>query len=166
GMRRIVMRPQRIDRPGEIFERVAQMRHFPVEDRAYIAVGVVEKIAAAIISVHDADFLRRRRRIALQPADRGARDGLRLAFILLDHLFPALDFVFPTLVRRARAFEIAYAQRLRIGTGNAPKDGEELLPDLGAMCAIGIRREDRADKSILDLRHDEEWAFKCSVAEL
>ena len=91
------MRPERIERPGEVFQRIAQMRHFPIEDGTNITGCVVKEIAAAIVTVDNGNLLRRRRRMALQPADRRARNGLRLAFVLVDDVLPARKLMAPAM---------------------------------------------------------------------
>ena len=155
---------QRIERPGEILERVAQMRHFPIEDRPDIAVRIGEEISRAIVAMHDRDFLRRRRWVAPQPADGGPRDRLGLALVFVDHLFPAREFVAPARARIARTVEIAETDIGGIGFCDAPQDAPELLSDLLAMFAIGIGCEDRTRAAIRNFFHDEERPLeRCCV---
>jgi hypothetical protein len=78
--------------------------------------------------MHDGNFLRRRWRIALEPADRRPGDRLRFALILVDLAFPAFDFMLPGI--RARAFEVIESDLVGISLGDLAKRREELMPDL------------------------------------
>ena len=75
-----------------------------------------QEIAGAIVAMHDGDLLRRRRRIALQPADRRAHDRLRFALVLVDHFFPARHFVQRRNAHVARLRD----RRGRLHLGSAP----------------------------------------------
>ena len=78
------------------------MRHLPIEHRANRPRGIEQEVAGAIVAVHDGNALRRRRRIAPHPTDRGANDRLRLEFVLVDDLFPLRELLRPSGVRLRR----------------------------------------------------------------
>src|SRR5580698_5232328 len=109
------MRPQGIERPAQIFQRIAQMRHFPVEDGADFAVGIEQEIARAVVAMHDANLLRRWRRIALEPANGRACDRLRLALVLVDHLLPACYLVAPAELTVRWSVEVTKIDGVRLG---------------------------------------------------
>src|SRR6185437_14739499 len=93
-------------------------------------------------------------------AQRGARYGLRLAFVFVDDFLPAVHLMQPAFCGIAFAFEIAKAHLVDIGARDAAEIGEELPADLFPQRAIRIGREDGADLAILDLLHHEEGAIE------
>ena len=141
------------------------MGHLPVQDGADLAVAVEEEIAGAIVAMDDAEFLGRRRRIAPEPADRRQRDRLRFQRIFTDHLLPTLEFVPPAIRSRACAVQIAKADGVRVRAGDAAENVPELRADLVAMGAIGIGGQDRGDRAVLDLLHDEEGPLERAAVQ-
>src|ERR1044072_2557243 len=132
------------------------MSHFPVQNCANASLRVVEKISGSVVAVHNGDFLSGRWRGAVQPANGGARNRLRLPLIFVDDALPALCFVLPTAF--ARPFQVAEPDLVRVGRRNAPEDGKELLTHLLAIGTIGIGQQDGCHGTVLDLSHDDEGA--------
>ena len=87
--------PGLVERPGEVLERVAEMRHLPVEDAVDLAVVAIEEVTDAVVAVDDGNALRRERRVRAEPADRGPDDGLRAQLFFVDDGFPAGQLVLP-----------------------------------------------------------------------
>src|SRR5258708_14804158 len=76
------------------------MSHLPIEDSVDLPLLVEEKISGPVIAVDDAYFLRRPRRIAAHPSNRGADYRLRNQFIRVEHAFPVVELAFPTTLGR------------------------------------------------------------------
>ena len=87
------------ERPGDVLERIAEVRHLPVEDAEDLAAAV-EEVAGAVVAVHHRDPRRRRRRMAAQPADAGRGDRLRLELALrVDDAGPVVELAPPAVGR-------------------------------------------------------------------
>src|SRR4029453_8885958 len=87
----VKMIPQRVKTPGEILQRIAKMRHLPIEHGEDAPATVVQEIARAVAARPDGYFLRRFWRIAAQPAHRRACDRLRVPFVTFDHRLPGVQ---------------------------------------------------------------------------
>ena len=114
------------------------MRHLPIEHRADRARPIEQKIAGAIVAVHDRDALRRRRWIAPHPANGRAHDRLRLELVLVDTFSHLSSSRSPRRVRRGCRMP-RQLRRRHIARAMLPEDREELLADLAA----DARRKDR-----------------------
>src|SRR5258708_24934222 len=89
--------PNTIQAPAQVFERIAKMSHFPIEDSVDAARFVEEKISGSVVAVDDANFLRGGRRIAAHPANCGADYRLRNQLVGIEHPFPVVKFALPAL---------------------------------------------------------------------
>src|SRR5471030_2022330 len=120
------------------------MRHLPIQDGANVSRIVDQEISGAIVAMHHADLLSRRRWIALQPAQGRASDRLWFAFVLVDDLLPARYFVHRGLMDILGALEVTETDLVRIGCGDISQNGEKLPSDLLAVFAVGIGTHDAA----------------------
>src|SRR4029434_5363210 len=75
--------PHGIEAPAEVFQRVAQVGHLPVEHAVDLACRIEEEVAGPVVAVDDREFLRGRWWVGLQPADRGPGDRQRLGLVLV-----------------------------------------------------------------------------------
>src|SRR5271157_4107544 len=98
----IVLRPapDAIEAPAQILERIAKVRHFPIEDAMDAPLLVVEKIACSVVSMHDAYLLRGRRRIAAHPSNRGTHYRLRNQLVGVENPLPIIELTLPALIGR------------------------------------------------------------------
>src|SRR4029079_824466 len=64
--------------PPEVFDRVAEMREFPVEHRND-AVGTDDEVAEAVVAVPELRRAARRGRVRLEPSQPELECGMRLA---------------------------------------------------------------------------------------
>ncbi len=99
------------------------MGHLPVEYAVDLALDVIEEVAGAVIAMHHADLLGRRRRMGPQPADGGADDRLGRLFVLVDHPFPIVQLPLPTGVGRDRLERAHQVELVWIGLGDFAEDG-------------------------------------------
>ena len=84
----VLKAPNPVQTPGEIFERVAQMYHLPIEHADDNTGCIKQQVASAVIAMHDGQPGGRRRGIAAQPADDGALHGLRFDSIRVENIDP------------------------------------------------------------------------------
>ena len=146
--------PQRIERPCEVLDRVAEMTHLPVEDGADAPLGVEQEVARAVIAVHDREPPRRRRRIAAEPANRRARDRLRGELVLVDHPLPIVELAPPATLERG-CLELRREIR-GIATRDLAEDPPLLLADGLDMVDVGrLREQPPVRNGVDDLLHDE-----------
>src|SRR3990172_2917843 len=78
-------------RPGDILQRVAQVRHLPVQERLDLTALVKQEVPRPVVLVDKDDALGRRRQVAAKPAARRAQDRLRLQGVPFDDRLPLLD---------------------------------------------------------------------------
>ncbi len=121
------------ERPREILERIAEMRHLPIED-SEDTVFLVQEIAATKVAVDDADALRRRRRVIAQPADAGTDDRLRLQLVAVDDPFPVIQLAAPAT---GRLRNIGDLERGKAGNRRRRDVGENAVHALRQTLTVG-----------------------------
>ena len=116
----------------------------------------MQEIAGAIVAMHDGDLLRRRRRIAAQPADRGAHDRLRLALVASITACHSSQRRAPAIFRRWAPSKIAQAAAPPDRAARCGRGSRRIARRSRAMRAIGIEVHHRRHQAAVDPAHDEE----------
>jgi hypothetical protein len=159
--------PGAVQRPGEVLERIAEVHHLPVEDAADRALRIDQEVPGAEVAVHDAGTRGRRRRVAAQPAQCGARDRLQRERVLVDHALPVLELAAPALAGRCWAERLPEPEPRRLGSMQRAEDAPLLLADLLAPGEERSAEERlRARLAAPDLLHHEEGALEPALVGL
>src|SRR5260370_16030909 len=119
------------------------MSHLPIEDSVDLPLLVEEKMSGPVIAVDDAYFLRRARRIAAHPSNRGADYRLRNQLIRIEHAFPVVEFALPALSGRDRFHHTDQSELRGIMLGDRAEDRPLLLRDLLMMLRVRLHQDAR-----------------------